>query len=524
MSDENIEPSSRHLLVGLRAEALMAHGMPNTPVQFSDLHLAGFEFQGQIGRGGMGAVYLARQIGLDRQVAVKQVAPELQHNPKLMAHLEREALTMAKLRHENIVAVYQFERLEDGSAVIVMEYIEGENLRCLINSHPQGLPLDQALDLFRGIAQALTAAHNADIVHRDMKPENVLVDSRGLARVTDFGLAEPINLQYTGLTLTGSTVGTIDYLAPEQFKSSEPDARSDLYALGVILYELLTGTTPRGNFESPRELRSAIPVRISEATMRALKPNPNNRFPSTQDFLTEIERARAQKSSRRWWIPMIGIGVLAASLILHKKHRSSLADAPSTHRPFQAEPRSNPSPWQDLLHPVSLENNTISGGWQRDRGYLTTNHEICILGLARNVSGSYEIRTSFVRLSGEHSLAIFFSANNSVGTVGIDCWGEHRAGVQTIGGKDLRKTRGFFFKIENGRQYELLVRVEPEQVTVVIDGQEMSVTRIENQELGVPFLWGWYPGENGYDLSIGSFNSPTRFQSVQWRALPAVQN
>ncbi|WP_424316556.1 serine/threonine-protein kinase [Haloferula sp.] len=495
----------------------MARGFSDTDDESSSPELPGYEIRRQIGRGGMGAVYLARQIGLDRDVAVKRVAAELKEDPMFLARLELEARTMAKLNHPNVVTVHHFEVLGGNEAAIVMEYVEGGNLRDRIDEHPDGMPLEVATRLIREISSALAAAHAAGVVHRDMKPENVLIGRDGTARVSDFGLAAPMDQGSTRLTRTGTTVGTIDYLAPERFRSNELDARSDLYSVAVVFYEMLTGQVPRGSFASPRAIRPELPRQVSDAVMRALRPDPAGRFDSMVDFIKAID-GQAGSRKRKGWVlgagGAIGIGLFTAMwkpvTALSGKGNQAVAPTGIPDPGMAGE-------WNDALVDVALRDDVISGGWRTDGDMLITDQQVCVLSLEHEMPEAYDVRLRFTRLSGVHSIAVFFTANGTLGSLDIDGWDEGLSGVQRVNGRDLRETRGFPFHIENGRSYELLVQVRPGRVNVSIDGEERGTFDIGPHPLGIVGPWEWEAGKHLISLGIGSYESPTRFEKVEWR-------
>lgn len=497
----------------------MASGMTAASGDEVPPDLPGIEILRLLGRGGMGAVYLGTQLGLGRDVAVKVVAAELAGDPLFLERLEREARTMARLRHPNLVTVHHFERLASGGAAIVMEYVEGGTLRDRIALHPAGLPLDDALRWIRETGGALAAAHASGVVHRDMKPENVLVDDRGTARVTDFGLAVPMAPGTPRLTLTGAAVGTLDYMAPECFRDSPPDARADVFALGVMLYEMLTGRVPRGSFDAPRVLRPEVPRPLSEATMKALRPDPDERPADMAAFLAMLDGAEKSAGiGRRKLLSFAGLAGIAAAGGYWKFFKPPPPDP-------VAGPNSLPSVtpgadgWRDALATADLADGVISGQWQRQDSQLVTDSSVCILALEKEMPAAYEVRARFVRLSGEHSVAIFFSSAGGTGSVDIDGWDLGLAGVQSIDGRDLRQGGGFKFTLEDGRRYELVVEVRPEQVRIRIDGRELGTAAIAGRTLGIVFPWGWDPASRPAALGIGSYQSPTRFESVEWRPL-----
>lgn len=523
MSDGPPQSSPRPRLVGLRPDALMAHGLDASPTEDHTPALDGIEILHLIGQGGMGKVYLARQLGLDREVAVKMVAPSASGDPMFLERLEREARVMARVSHPNIVTVHQLAQFGEDGAAIVMEYISGGNLRDQLASLPRGLPVEDALRWTKEIASALDAAHAAGIVHRDLKPENVLLTSEGVARVTDFGLALPLEQEATRLTLSSTTVGTLDYMAPERFHSSEADARSDIFALGVMLHEMLTGRIPRGSFSPAHQQRADVPRHVGEAVLKALKPEPAERFATMAEFAAAIEvrPPRNAVASRRRVVGYgVGMGLLGfAGLAAFRA--ISPRDEPAMPAEEELAPDVQPvgqdGPWQDAFAGLDVAANTFSGNWEKKGDSIFSDSSVAILALRRDMPSAYAVRLRFARLSGVHSIALFFLANGSVGTVDIDGWDKNLSGVQSIDGSDLRAGGGFLFALENQRFYELLIEVRPETVDVSIDGRKLGSFPIAGKRLGIVGPWVVDPARPLPALAIGSYESETRFEKVEWR-------
>src|SRR5215831_11764712 len=247
----------------------------------------------------MADVYLAEDQELGRRVAIKILNGRHANDDQFIERFRREAKNAAALNHPNIVSIYDRGEAED-TYYIAMEYLDGRTLKELIVGHGQA-PVRVAVEYARQILSALRFAHRHGIVHRDIKPHNVLVDREGRVKVTDFGIARAGTSQ---MTETGSIVGTAQYLSPEQARGGEVDQRSDLYSLGVVLYELLTGKTP---FEGdtpveiamkhlsnppkpPSELRPEIPPELDMVVMRALAKDPNERYQSADEMEADLDR------------------------------------------------------------------------------------------------------------------------------------------------------------------------------------------------------------------------------------------
>lgn len=256
-----------------------------------------------LGHGGMGAVYQGRQEGLDRIVAIKLLPLEVSVDPNFAERFRREARAMARLNHPNIVTVHDSGQTSQGHLFFVMEFVDGWMLHDLIHSESSLTP-GVALGLIEQICDALAFAHGQGVVHRDIKPANVLVSREGRVKVADFGLArltDPAALDSQGITLSGAVMGTPDYMSPEQKRGLQVDHRSDIYALGVVLYEMLCKETPQGAFELPSS-RCGIDVRIDAIVTRALAPQPSRRFQDTTEFKTAISAVRpsiVKKEARR---------------------------------------------------------------------------------------------------------------------------------------------------------------------------------------------------------------------------------
>ena len=278
------------LQLGMSNPGEQSDPMPESPVNLPSLEqLNGefpqFEITRLVGRGGMGAVYRARQTNLDRDVALKVISGEVAGDTSFMERFEREAKTLARLSHPNIVTVYDYGRTPGGIAYLVMEYVDGINLREAIQSQSAG-PED-SLAIVSTICQALHYAHGRGVVHRDIKPENILLGEEGSVKVADFGIAKIVDnsVRTPTLTATRQVLGSLHYLAPEHLESpNEVDHRVDLYALGVIFYELLTGQLPLGRYEPPSVIQPHLGTQLDEVVMKALHRKPGQRFQSASNI------------------------------------------------------------------------------------------------------------------------------------------------------------------------------------------------------------------------------------------------
>src|SRR3954468_19476412 len=264
-----------------------------------------YELEELVGTGGMSSVFRAHDRLLDRKVALKILHQQYSGDEEYVERFRREARAVAALSHPNIVT--RIDRGEHGGRqFIVFEYVDGENLKRLIERRVPA-PVSTALELAMEIARALSFAHQQGLVHRDVKPQNVLLNGDGRAKVTDFGIARSMDVQH-GMTQTGTVLGTSDYIAPEQAQGQRVDECTDVYSLGVVVYELLTNEVPfpGENFvavamrhinEPPPPVgdkRPDVPPRVEAAVQRAMAKRPEDRFHTMADFCRELEANLAE--------------------------------------------------------------------------------------------------------------------------------------------------------------------------------------------------------------------------------------
>ncbi|MDD2857871.1 MAG: Stk1 family PASTA domain-containing Ser/Thr kinase [Candidatus Nanopelagicales bacterium] len=259
--------------------------------------------QAKLARGGMATVYEALDIRLDRVVALKVMHRHLADDPDFVARFQREARAAARLAHPHVVGVYD-QGAADGLVYLAMEYVPGRTLRDIMREFGPLTP-EQALVMLDPILEGLAAAHAAGFVHRDIKPENVLVSDDGRVKVADFGLARAVATSNSSAT-QGVLIGTVAYLSPEQVERGEADERSDIYAAGILLYEMVTGQVPHAgesplsvayqhvnqDVPTPSAVREGIPADVDGLVLTATRRTPAQRYQHTQDFLADVRRVR----------------------------------------------------------------------------------------------------------------------------------------------------------------------------------------------------------------------------------------
>ncbi len=257
-----------------------------------------------IGEGGMGSVYLAEHTQVDRKVAVKVLLPQYLKNPEIKQRFKNEASLLAKLQHPNIVSLFDFSEEESG-LYLIMEYVEGIPLDEYIATVSGAVPSERAIPIMKKILDAFSYAHKMGIVHRDIKPSNIIIGKNDEIKILDFGIARILGKEGHDLTKTGSQMGTVFFMSPEQVQGKELDLRSDIYSLGVTFYQLLTGLNPyqsltteyeiydkivKEPLPNPQEVYPGVPDFLCTILYRSMEKEPVNRFSNCSDFQTAIEK------------------------------------------------------------------------------------------------------------------------------------------------------------------------------------------------------------------------------------------
>jgi serine/threonine-protein kinase len=279
----------------------MGHTNRNNPDNFNWLpeRIGNFKIHSILGMGGMGVIYKATQEPLNRQVALKVLLPSTAHGEEATKRFELEAKAISMLQHQNIVSLYEFGR--DGEYLyFAMQYVDGEDLGKKV-ARKKHMPYGEVIDIAKQICRGLRYAHEKNIAHRDIKPQNILLDKEGKVLISDFGIARIFS--NTHITLTGVAVGTPEYMSPEQAEGKEPDAQTDVYSLGIVLYEMVTHQPPFTGenavaiaYKQVHELpvppsvrRKDIPKRLELIILKALKKDKNERYGTALEMLDHLD-------------------------------------------------------------------------------------------------------------------------------------------------------------------------------------------------------------------------------------------
>ncbi|MFD9972999.1 protein kinase [Streptomyces sp. NPDC059017] len=334
-----------------------------------------YQLRDLLGEGGMASVYLAYDSALDRQVAIKTLHTELGREQSFRERFRREAQAVAKLSHTNIVSVFDTGEDELSGApmpYIVMEYVEGKPLGSVLQEDTRqfgAMPADKALKVTADVLAALETSHEMGLVHRDIKPGNVMITKRGVVKVMDFGIARAMQSGVTSMTQTGMVVGTPQYLSPEQALGRGVDARSDLYSVGIMLFQLLTGRLPfdadsplaiayahvQEEPVAPSSINRSVTPAMDALVARALKKNPNERFPNAaamrDECLRVADAGRTHAPVIVQGAPTTNSGSGVASAVFPPVDRSAPAPGPhSVQQPYQPGPYGPSTPAPGPVH------------------------------------------------------------------------------------------------------------------------------------------------------------------------------
>jgi eukaryotic-like serine/threonine-protein kinase len=332
-----------------------------------------YELDGVVGRGGMAEVYRARDLRLDRIVAIKTLRADLARDQTFQARFRREAQSAASLNNPSIVAVYDTgEDPSSGVPFIVMEFVDGRTVRDLLIEGHRLLP-ERTLEITSGVLRALEYSHQAGIVHRDIKPGNVMVTRNGDIKVMDFGIARAMSDNQATMTQTAQVIGTAQYLSPEQARGERVDARSDLYSTGCLMYELLTGRPPftgdspvaiayqhvRENPIPPSRLDPSLPPWADSIVLKAMAKSPNDRYQSAAEMQADIQRAASGMQVAAAMQPPTRIDYYEQQRTQQMGQQTMMGVAPTTVSPYQQT---------GYQQPYGYGSGGYDGGGQEQRG------------------------------------------------------------------------------------------------------------------------------------------------------------
>jgi serine/threonine protein kinase len=508
-----------------------------------------------IGRGGMGAVYQGVQLSLSRDVAIKLLPPELGAEPEFEARFKREAMALARLNHPNIVQIHDYGQTLGGHHYIVMEYVDGTDLHQLIRSG--SLDVTSALNAVGQICGALDYAHGEGFVHRDVKPANIFINRKGVLKIGDFGLAKLMGAGAPGgndadhLTRSDVVMGTLHYIAPEQLGGNDViDHRADIFSLGVMFYEMLTGTVPRGAFRPPSDRVQALDVRIDGVIFKAMEEDPEDRYQSAADLASDVERIRtgspddsgAEPSpgrkrpstppGSRWRFltgGLAGMAAVATLLFFAIRHPGGFTE-PTVSTESER-------PWIPLLPHVDPARDAVKGVWEWDGQEIQgSNPERepgpSLLMLPYDPPEEYDFRISFTTHQGNCEASQILHAFGKQ-----FCWAtatgadEKLAAFDRVGGmtpfQRARSSRAdqipAAVKLAHrpfaGVKHESIVEVRRDRVTAFVNGEKLVDWPTDYQEMSIEPQFS-LPRPTA--LGVGIWLSETTFHDISVREVSGM--
>jgi hypothetical protein len=467
--------------------------------------IGGFRILAPLGRGGMGVVYKAYQVGMDRKVALKLLAPHLADDASFVERFFREARAAAKLRHPNIVQAYDCGDAE-GSHYLALEYVDGQSLRSILE-RKGALPPPMVVDYAKQICGALAAAHKAGIIHRDIKPDNLLVDREGAIRVLDFGLAKAPERD-ASLTTDGHVMGTPIYLSPEMAAGNDIDGRTDLYSLGVTMYQLLSGRPPflgksfseiviKHAHQTPPALHTVAPTvdrRLCRIVDRLLSKAPADRQASAAELLADLDAlgnlapAEEEEAGGRRRFPF----TLPRPRLLLLLATAAVLTAVLAWRSLESADKWVAGSAETVLFGgQSLQGWDVVGQFPVPEtdgsgagGSVSLKDGALVLGPGNPLTGAewtgvaprmnYEITFEARRISGSQDFCLAFPVNDSACLLQAGGWMNDLLGLDELDGLHAPENgTGQRFELEQGRWYRFVLRVAAGDLTVGVDGRTL---------------------------------------------------
>ncbi len=513
--------------------ALLAQGLadasPYGEVAAPDLQ--GYRIERKLGQGGMGSVYLAVDTALERRVALK-IFDTGNMEPASLERFQQESRMMAKIDHPNVVGI--FGVISDGDEAgsplcLVLEYVPGGDLADRMSA-PGKISTGEVVRIAMDVCDGLSAIHSQGIIHRDLKPANILLTEGGRAKVADLGIA--VDGVSETLTMTGSYLGSMAYVSPEQMTGNrrEVDARADIWALGVVLFQLLTGETPQASLEA--DPMKGIPREFRGILGKCLARNPKERFSSAAEVKDRLAKVKLGAGPR--WKVYAGLAaglVLSSAIFMAFRNEGNpdlaAEDAGEVREVIGKMPE--PAVADDkfpadegleidliglLVNPVDAD----AGAWLVDEGALrcdAAEGAACVsfpVDERSVLGGSYDVSVNFTRETGGNSLAVFLPTAVGTVTFDLDGWNNGSSGIQNLDGQNLKQhSQVFTFGITNGRPYQLLIQVRPDVIRIHIDGSLVHTCVIEGRKGSVIELWG-FPRKHGF--SVGAWASRMTFRRL----------
>jgi tRNA A-37 threonylcarbamoyl transferase component Bud32 len=467
----------------------------------ADPDLPGFDLLGVLGRGGMGTVYKAMHHGLGRMVALKVFTARGGDQDLFIERLKREGRLMAQLEHPNVLGIYDGDVLSDGTPYLVLEYVNGEDLQERIYERKR-LKLKEAIRIAVKVCDGLSAVHTLGVIHRDIKPANVMLGQNGSVKVTDFGVSKETSTDNnTALTMTGTSIGTVDYMSPEQSNGGVVDERADIYSVGVLLYEMIAGVTPRGAFEPLGKF--GAPKELEKLVMRCLQRDPDKRPASAASVAQQLKKIYKQLRGRKVRNASSGIysglaamaclGVLAMFIARGMRERM-ITSADALAAPEFAATSGLPvvsgrkvGVWVDLCDGLDVVTGTRSGQWWNAEGTLISNDKLgTLIQLNQQPTGTYTIEYAFTRVSGDGEIVLIVPSSIGLLTVNL---GTDSMRIPELGSNSLGVVERKIHNLQLGVVYNVVIDITDSEIRARVDDQTWVAWSLDVLEKKVHKKW-----------------------------------
>lgn len=474
----------------------------------------------------MGTVYRAIHTKLNRTVALKIFSSRAADHDLFVERLKREGKLMAQLKHPNVLSIHDAAIMEDGSPYLVLEYIKGEDLQKKLQNE---FTLNQrtAVRIAIKVCEALSAVHQLGIIHRDIKPGNVLLGNNGSVKVTDFGISKDLRTKEknTSLTMTGTTVGTADYMSPEQTRNEELSPRSDLYSVGVLLYEMLMGVTPRGKFQPLSKAR--VPKKLEYIIMRCLQQDKHKRPASAETLALSLRKVyhllNQRKHTNYKAFALCSIAAVAAIiLVTYVSTKNKPPYIPKASSTSNWKLDGEVGEWSPLTHNKPHSQNgewwtTADTNTELNYNVIYTQEQPLAKRFFNFSAGyNYTFATEFNRIYGNGSICIFLPTIKGLLLFEIDYSDTHLTGFHSINGKDLTQQTSpssYQLPIETGQEYQLQITVDSNQITALINNQVVKTLPFKGNRFSIPTHWGT-SAKTPFRIGIGS-NCQATFKNTK---------
>ncbi len=487
------------------------------PSENETIVLPGYSIEETLGKGGMGTVYRAVQTELNRTVAIKIFSPKTQDKDLFVERLKREGKLMAELKHPNVLSIYDAAVMDDGTPYLVLEYVKGEDLQQKLQNEFT-LSLRIAVRIAIKVCEALSAVHQLGIIHRDIKPANVLLGTNGSVKVTDFGISKDTRAseQSTSLTMTGTTVGTADYMSPEQTRNEDLSPRSDLYSVGVLLYEMLMGVTPRGKFQPLSKAR--VPKKLDYIIMRCLEQDKNKRPASAENLALSLRKVYRQLNNRKHrnlksiaLCAVAAVGAIILVIFFSIKKSPTHLENPSIS---DWKLDGNVGEWSSL---AGNKPHTVAGEWWADGNalYSQANTKGYSKRFFSHSAGyHYSFSTTFSCLHGKGNMCIFLPTVKGLAVFVLDHTESHLTGFHLVNGKDLnQQEKPSKIEIIPNQSYKIHIDVTNTEISAKINDTLITKLPLKGNTLSVPAHY-LDTEQAPFKLGIGS-NAQAIFQNTQ---------